>query len=270
MPGGAVTLPLALTIAGSDSSGGAGIEADLRTFALLGVHGCAVITAVTAQNTRGVIRIEPMSAEIIEAQLLAIFQDLRITSAKTGMLGSLEVIERILAILKRYQPPFLVVDPVMVAQSGDPLIPDEGKKGLLSLMRFATLSTPNLYEARELLGEEIAGDPASLERAGKALFRLLRRPVLLKGGHLVGRYSADLLVLSPEEQIWLRSLRVRIPRTHGTGCHLSSAITAFLARGIPLREAVIRSKRWITRALRRAQPIGRGGVPPCPLPLRKG
>jgi hydroxymethylpyrimidine/phosphomethylpyrimidine kinase len=259
-----------MTIAGSDSSGGAGIEADLRTFALFGVHGAVAVTAVTAQNTLGVIEIEPMPLKIIEAQLLAIFKDLRITSAKTGMLGSEEVVELVTTILRRYEPRYLVVDPVMVAHSGDPLIPPEGRKTLLSLMRFATLSTPNLFEARELLEEEIPYDLPSLERAGIALYRLTKRPVLLKGGHLAGRYSRDLLVLSPEERIWLNALRVRIPRTHGTGCHLSAAITALLARNLSLREAVLRSKRWISGALRRAEPIGRGGIPPCPLPFPKG
>lgn len=260
-----MTLPIALTVAGSDSSGGAGIQADLRSFALFGVHGVSVITAVTAQNTLGVTRSESLSLPIIEAQFLALFRDLRITSAKTGMLGGPPVIELVYTILRRYQPPWLVVDPVLVAHSGERLVPGESLPYLLSLMRIANLSTPNLLEAQELLEEEINPQPSELERAAIKLVKLLKRPVLLKGGHSGGDHSSDLFVSESLEILWMRSPRIKVRDTHGTGCHLSAAITALLALGYPLTEAILRAKRWLTLALKRAEPVGKGAIPPFPV-----
>lgn len=180
------------------------------------------------------------------------------------MLGSPELIERITHLLRRYHPPALIVDPVLIAQSGDELVGRASIPSLRKLCSLATLVTPNLEEGGVLLGTSITPEPRSLLMAARELYTLLRCPVLLKGGHAGGARSDDLLILSREEHHWFRASRLPLPRTHGTGCHLSAAICAYMARGYPLREAVSRGKRWLTRALLHASPVGKGAVPPFP------
>lgn len=250
--------PTALTIAGSDSGGGAGIQADLKTFSALGVYGASALTALTAQNTREVTAIHDVPAAMVTAQIDAVFADIRIDAVKVGMLSRPETIAAVAEALVRWQPRLVVLDPVMVAKSGDRLLRAEAIAALSErLLPLATLVTPNLPEAAELLGE-----PAAVERRQMAdvAARLHGRgvaAVLLKGGHLEGPQSPDLL-LAEGELYWFEGPRVRTVNTHGTGCTLSSAITALLARGRPLPAAVGEAKCWLEGALRAADQLGIG------------
>jgi hydroxymethylpyrimidine/phosphomethylpyrimidine kinase len=253
-----MTLPVALTIAGSDSSGGAGIQADLKTFAAFGVYGASVITALTAQNTHGVSAIHPVPAAFVAAQLDAVFGDLDIKAVKIGMVAQPATIEAIAAALSRFKPPHIVLDPVMVATSGDRLLPSDAVSGLLrDLFPLASLVTPNLPEAAALLGEPIATDAGAIAAQGRRLMALGAQAVLIKGGHGQGAESVDYLFRG-DDIIALTAPRIATRNTHGTGCSLSSAIAAGLARGETLEVAVRGAKTWITEAIAAADRIGIG------------
>lgn len=257
-----MTHPIALTIAGSDSGGGAGIQADLKTFSALGAYGASVITAITAQNTRAVTAVQLIEPAIIRAQLAAVFDDLPPQAVKIGMLGSPENIRAVADFLRQYRDIPLVLDPVMVAKSGDKLLQDEAIAALRDeLLPLATLITPNLPEAAVLLGRDITTATDMSQATGE--LRALGAPaVLLKGGHLQTTDSNDLLD-DGMETLWLPAPRHPGRNTHGTGCTLSSAITAYLARGASLREAVEQGKAYIGKAIAAADrlQIGSGHGP---------
>jgi hydroxymethylpyrimidine/phosphomethylpyrimidine kinase len=256
--GGATTTPVALTIAGSDSSGGAGIQADLKTFAALGVYGASVITALTAQNTRGVGAIHPVPADFVTAQIDAVFGDLDIRAVKIGMAAQPATIDAIAAALTRWAPKNVVLDPVMVATSGDRLLAADAVEGLRTkLIPRASLITPNLPEAAALLDESVAVGEAAIERQGERLLALGCSAVLIKGGHGQGAESIDYLITSAGS-IALAAPRFATKNTHGTGCSLSSAIAAGLARGEDLETAVRQAKDWISAAIAAADRLGVG------------
>jgi len=258
-----MTLPIALTIAGSDSSGGAGIQADLKTFAAFGVYGASVITALTAQNTRGVRATHPVPAAFVTAQMDAVFDDLDVKAVKIGMVAQPATIEAIAATLSRARPAHVVLDPVMVATSGDRLLPSDAVSALLrDLFPLASLVTPNLPEAAAFLGEPIATDAAAITNQGRRLMALGAQAVLIKGGHGQGAESIDYLFRG-DDVIALAAPRLATKNTHGTGCSLSSAIAAGLARGETLEAAVRNAKAWITRAIAAADrlKVGHGHGP---------
>lgn len=250
--------PIALTIAGSDSSGGAGIQADLKTFSALGVYGASVITALTAQNTRGVQSIFPVTPQFVRQQLDAVMGDLAVTAVKIGMLGTADVIEAVADGLEAWAPRFVVLDPVMVAKSGDHLLVPSAVDALRRrLVPLVTLITPNLPEAAVLLGEPEVRERNRMPAAAARLQGLGAKNVLLKGGHLEGEDSPDVL-LHGGEVSWLEGRRVPTPHTHGTGCTLSSAIAALLARGRPLPAAVAEAKQWLGQAIAAGRELGIG------------
>ena len=244
-----MTTPAALTIAGSDSSGGAGIQADLKTFAALGVYGASVITALTAQNTQGVTGIHQVPADFVTAQIDAVFADLDVGAVKIGMVAEPSVIEAIAAGLQRWSPRHVVLDPVMVATSGDRLLAEDAVEALRAkLVPRATILTPNLPEAAALLGEPVASSEAAIESQGRRLLALGCPAVLIKGGHGQGSESIDYLVRE-SGAIALAAPRVATQNTHGTGCSLSSAIAAGLARGEDLETAVRGAKAFVSAAI---------------------
>ena len=239
----------ALTIAGSDSGGGAGIQADLKAFAAHRVHGLSVIAALTAQNTRGVSAVHVPPIDFLRAQIEACFDDFDIHAVKLGMLANAEVIHAVADALERHRPPHVVLDPVMVATSGDRLIaPDTVQVLVDELFPLATVVTPNLDEAALLLGRPITA-AAELEPAARDLLAMGAPAVLLKGGHLPGDEVADLLVSGHGPAQRLASPRISSRNTHGTGCTLSSAIAAHLALGEPLERAVALARRYILQAI---------------------
>ena len=253
-----MTIPIALTIAGSDSSGGAGIQADLKSFAALGVYGASVITALTAQNTRGVTGIHQVPADFVTAQIDAVFGDLDVKAVKIGMVADLAVIAAIAAGLQKWAPNHIVLDPVMVATSGDRLLAAEAVDALRTkLIPLASLITPNLPEAAALLSEPVAADEAAIESQGKRLLALGCPAVLIKGGHGQGAESIDYLV-SAAGVIALAAPRVATQNTHGTGCSLSSAVAAGLARGEDMETAVRNAKAWVSAAIAAADRLGVG------------
>src|SRR5271167_4338874 len=244
-----MTIPIALTIAGSDSSGGAGIQADLKTFAALGVYGASIVTALTAQNTRGVSGIHPVPAEFVTAQMDAVFGDLDVKAVKIGMVAQLATIDAIAAALTRWKPSHVVLDPVMVATSGDRLLSADAVEGLRTkLIPRAALITPNLPEAAALLDEKVASGEAAIASQGKRLLAMGCLAVLIKGGHGQGAESIDYL-FTGDGTIALPSPRIATNNTHGTGCSLSSAIAALLAKGEALEAAVRNAKAWISAAI---------------------
>ena len=244
--------PVALTIAGSDSSGGAGIQADLKSFAALGVYGASAITALTAQNTTGVSGIHPVPASFVTAQIDAVFSDLDVGAVKIGMVAQAETIVAIADGLKRWAPRHVVLDPVMVATSGDRLLAAEAIDALRTkLFPLASLITPNLPEAAALLNEPVAASEADVERKGKRLLAMGCRAVLVKGGHGHGTDSIDYLI-DAERSIALAAPRIATANTHGTGCSLSSAIAAGLAKGESMEASVRNAKAWITEAIAEA------------------
>ena len=248
-----------LTIAGSDSSGGAGIQADLKTFAALGTYGMSVITAVTAQNTCGVTMVQNIDLKVVEAQITAIFDDIRVDAVKIGMLSDKEIIKIIAQKLRFYQPPIIVVDPVMVSKSGFQLLaPDACETLIKELLPLATLVTPNLPEATVIVGYKVSNKDDML-KAAKDIITLGAKNVLMKGGHL--QESADDLLYDGREATWFTGERINTKNTHGTGCTLSSALAANLALGLSLPEAVRKSKEYITIAINNALNIGSGCGP---------
>ena len=252
-------VPVALTVAGSDSGGGAGIQADLKTFSALGVYGASVVTALTAQNTLGVQAIHPIDPAFVRQQMDSVFGDLRIDAVKLGMLGGVEVVAAVAEGLAAWRPPHIVLDPVMVAKGGDRLLdPDAVALLRTRLLPLADLITPNLPEAGARLGRPAPATRAEMEAVATALRALGPANVLLKGGHLGADTSPDLLD-TPTHRIWFEQPRVTTRNTHGTGCSLSSAIAARLAAGCDLAEAVAAAKSWLTAALRAADALQLGG-----------
>ena len=255
--------PIALTIAGSDSSGGAGIQADLKTFAALGVYGASVITALTAQNTTGVSGIHQVPAEFVTAQIDAVFSDLAVGAVKIGMVAQPASIDAIVAGLMRWSPKHIVLDPVMVATSGDRLLAAEAVEALRTkLIPLASVITPNLPEAAALLDEPVAVSEAAVEDQGKRLLALGCRAVLIKGGHGQGAESTDYLI-DANGIIVLAAPRIATKNTHGTGCSLSSATAAGLAKGENMETAIRNAKAWISAAISAADrfSVGHGHGP---------
>lgn len=253
-----MTVPIALTIAGSDSSGGAGIQADLKTFAALGVYGASAITALTAQNTQGVTAIHHVPAHFVTAQIDAVFGDLDVGALKIGMVAQVAVIDAIVAGLSRWTPAHVVLDPVMVATSGSHLLESDAVAALRSrLVPRAQLLTPNLPEAAALLDEPVAGSESDIVRQGERLLELGCAAVLIKGGHMRGPESIDYLV-TRRGALTFAAPRAATKNTHGTGCSLSSAIAAGLAKGDGLETAVRAAKAYITAAIAAADRLGVG------------
>ncbi|MDM0047240.1 bifunctional hydroxymethylpyrimidine kinase/phosphomethylpyrimidine kinase [Variovorax dokdonensis] len=270
-----------LTIAGSDSGGGAGIQADLKTFAALGCYGMSAITALTAQNTRGVTGIHAVPPEFLKAQIQAVVEDIGVDAVKLGMLHAPEVVEVVAWAIDHYRLPNVVLDPVMVATSGDRLIAEQTVSVLVrELFPRAVVVTPNLDEAALLIGRPIDGVEA-LDGAAAELLELGANHVLLKGGHLPGEEVVDLLAGRGGQTLRLSSARIHSRNLHGTGCTLSSAIAAHLALGLPLEQAVQRARTYIVSAMQAGAQVqvghGHGplnhGFAPVPmhrLPLTTG
>ena len=252
--------PCVLTIAGSDSGGGAGIQADLKTMTVLGTYGLSVITALTAQNTTGVYGIEPASPSFVARQLEVVLEDFPIKAAKTGMLFSADIIDALAPLLGQVSFP-LVVDPVCVSQSGHRLLEESAIDAMRTrILPLAALLTPNRPEAEALAGLRI-DSPDDIRKALARLLDMGPGAVLLKGGHFDGDAMVDWLGLPGKEPVPLRHARVRTHNAHGTGCTLSSAIAAYLARGCDLEEAVVRGKEYLLLALEQSFDLGKGDGP---------
>lgn len=262
---------IALTIAGSDSGGGAGIQADLKTFHQFGVFGTSVLVAVTAQNTRGVSGVHVIPAALVDAQFAALADDLPPDACKTGMLATPELVEAVAAGIARHEFSRYVLDPVMVATSGDRLLDRDAERLVAQqLVPLATLVTPNLDEARILVQDEV-DSPEAMERAGRALVRLGAGAALVKGGHLAGDTVVDVLVTADGARRFEHP-RVQTTSTHGTGCTLSAAVAAGLALGRPLVEAVEDALAFVHRAIAEAPGLGAGHGPLnhfVPAPVRQ-
>lgn len=257
-------LPVALTIAGSDSGGGAGIEADLKTFAVMGVHGVVAITSVTAQNTMGVYGVYDLPAEAVVKQIRVVVEDIGVNAAKTGMLSNREIISAVARELRRYDFP-LVVDPVMVAKSGDPLLREDAVEALVKeILPRATVVTPNRMEAEKLTGMRIESVSDAAEAAKYIVRNLGPEAAIVKGGHLKGGESVDVLYYRGSVYTF-SAPRVLDGCYHGTGCSFSAAITAGLAKGLPLVEAVREAKRLITLAIIYGVKVGGGHCPVNPV-----
>ncbi len=241
--------PTVLTIAGSDSSGSAGIQADIKTISSLGVYACSAITAITAQNTLGVRSIQGITPSILKDQIEAIFEDLMIDAVKTGMLYNCESIEIISECLRRFNPRFFVLDPVMISTSGSKLITDDAIEAMQKLLfPLATVVTPNIAEAEAFTGIKISSSE-NMQAAAEVMLEKGCNSVLIKGGHLPGNESVDMLFEKGKNGSGIRSPFIETRNTHGTGCTLSSAIASYLALGEDLREAFISAKDYIIHAL---------------------
>jgi len=251
--------PNVLSIAGSDPSGGAGVQADLKTFAALGCHGMAVITTLTAQNSRGVRAIHAPPPEFLAAQIDAVFDDIDVAAVKIGMLGNAANVEALARCLSARAPRFVALDPVLASSSGDDFGAAEVAAAIMAaLLPHVHIITPNAPEAARLTNSPIAVDLDGLRRQGAALMARGARAVLLKGGHMPGPASVDLLIDQTGEAIF-SAPRVATNNTHGTGCALSSAIAAYVAMGAPLREAVQKAKDYLTGALTTDGDLAVGG-----------
>lgn len=258
-----MTTPIALTIAGSDSGGGAGIQADLKAMSALGVYGASVITAVTAQNTKAVTAVEGISLEVIAAQIAAVLDDLEVGAIKIGMLATPDIIQTVAQALQGYEGP-IVLDPVMVAKSGDALLQDDAVATLRDvLLPRATILTPNLPEAARLLTRADAKSRADMIDQGQALAALGPAAVLMKGGHGTEAVCTDLLLDTETVLAELTAPRIQTRNTHGTGCTLSSSIAAGLAKGMSVVEAVTVAHSYLQGAIRAADTltIGSGHGP---------
>ena len=253
--------PRALTIAGSDSGGGAGIQADLKTFSALGVFGMTAVTAVTVQNTRGVSGYEAISPGVVADQIRAVVTDIGVDAAKTGMLASAEIVVAVAGAVAELEIPNLVVDPVFVSKHGHRLLEEDAVAALRDrILPLATLVTPNLPEAAGLAGFEVTSRDL-MEDAAEVIRAIGPTAVLVKGGHLEGSAAAEDLFFDGDRMEWLSAERIDTPNTHGTGCTLSSSIAAYLARGEDLLDAVRAGKAFVTEAIRSASPLG-GGIGP--------
>lgn len=249
----------ALTIAGSDSGAGAGIQADLKTFAALGVYGTSVITAITAQNTRGVTRVVEMSTEIVAAQIDAVVSDIGAHALKTGMLANAKIIDTVVKKIQEHRLKNLVVDPVMVATSGDLLIKKNAVAALRSrLIPLALTVTPNIAEAEELTGMTLCNSE-DIEEAARRIIAMGAQTVVIKGGHRDG--PATDLYYDGNKFSHLRARRIKTKNTHGTGCTFAAAIAAYLARGENIQNAVVLAKKYITAAIANAFAVGGGHGP---------
>ncbi len=256
--------PVALTIAGTDSGGGAGVAADLKTFEAHDVWGTVAVVAVTAQNTLGVQAYEPVTAELVAAQIASVVADIGVDAAKTGMLASAELVETVAATVRGLGVRPLVVDPVLVSKHGDRLLADDAVEALeRTLLPLATVVTPNLPEAAALAGFPV-GDRAGMVEAGRAILDKGPKVVLVKGGHLRdGDESPDVIVTGAEAR-WVEGTRVPGRHTHGTGCVLSAAICAELARGMDPADACVAAKRFVERAITGGVELGAGVGPVDP------
>ena len=253
-------LPIALTIAGSDSGGGAGIQADLKTFHAFGVFGTSALTAITAQNTRGVSAIHPIPLEVVRAQIEAVAEDLPPAGFKTGMLATVPLVETVAQAIREHGLPNYVLDPVMVATSGDRLLDADAEGALVrELLPLSALITPNLHEAGILTGKPVT-TLEDMRAAAHGLVEMGAGATLVKGGHLGKGEAVDLLWDGSREWSW-RRLRMETPHTHGTGCTLSAAAAACLARGLPLPEAVDQAVDFVARAIGTAPGLGGGRGP---------
>lgn len=249
----------ALTIAGSDSGGGAGIQADLKTFSALGVYGMSVITAVTAQNTQEVRSVQDIDISIIKDQIEAVFDDIPVDAVKIGMLSSATTADAVAQSLQKYHPKFVVLDPVMVSKGGHHLLQPNAISAVKEiLIPLATLITPNIPEAEVLVNKTIHS-PEDMKDACLALQSLGAKAILLKGGHLNG--DPNDLLFDGKEFTWIKGVRIHTKNTHGTGCTLSSAIAANLAKGDSLIEAIQKAKKYITMAITHSLNIGKGHGP---------
>ena len=253
-------IPVALTIAGSDSGGGAGIQADLKTFQAFGVFGTSALTAITVQNTRGVTGVHPIPIDTVRAQIAAVAEDLPPAACKTGMLATAELVRAVAASIREHALPNYVLDPVMVATSGDRLLDEDAQQTIVAeLVPLATLVTPNLPEAALLVGFPVHDEP-SMRRAAQALVELGARAALLKGGHLGASELVDVLYDGREWHAWRRP-RLDTRNTHGTGCTLSAAAAAGLAHGRPLVASVAAALEFVQRAIQAAPGLGSGHGP---------
>src|SRR3712207_1711911 len=249
----------AMTIAGSDSGGGAGIQADLKTFAAFGVYGSSAVSAVTAQNTRGVFAVAEVPEEVIALQIDVVLEDIGAAAAKTGMLSSASIVETVAGRLEAWGVELLVVDPVMVAKGGHPLLQESAVAAVKQhLLPLALVVTPNIPEAEVLSGITV-DSPAASREAARAIAALGPRWVVIKGGHLAG--DATDLVYDGEAFSEFRAERIDTPNTHGTGCAFSAAIAALLARGLAPLESIESAKIWLTGAIRESYAIGDGHSP---------
>lgn len=254
------SIPRVMTVAGSDSGGGAGIEADLKTMSALGCYGMAAITSVTAQNTLTVAGIHDIPPEMVSRQIEVVLSDLGADAVKTGMLSSSEIVYAVAGSLKAAKVENLVVDPVMVAKSGDALLREEAVRALCeALLPLALVATPNVPEAALLSGCAI-GDEQDLQRAAERILALGPRYVLMKGGHLDGDVAVDYL-FGGDAPCRFEAKRIDTRNTHGTGCTFSSAIACFLAKGLRVEEAVREAKVYLTGAIAHALPLGHGHGP---------
>jgi hydroxymethylpyrimidine/phosphomethylpyrimidine kinase len=250
--------PRALSIAGSDSGGGAGIQADLKTFSALGVYGMTAITAVTVQNTKGVYGYEALAPQLVDEQIRAVATDIGVDAAKTGMLANAGIVRAVAAAVEELEIANLVVDPVFVSKHGDLLLAEDAVEELRArIVPLATLVTPNLPEAGGLAGMPV-GAKDDMRRAADAILAAGAHAVLVKGGHLETSTEASDLFVSGGVEEWLVTERIDTPNTHGTGCTLSSAIAAYLAMGWELLESVRAGKEFVTQAIRHALDIGDG------------
>ncbi|MBC7004284.1 bifunctional hydroxymethylpyrimidine kinase/phosphomethylpyrimidine kinase [Photobacterium sp. BZF1] len=256
--------PITLTIAGSDSGGGAGIQADIKAISATGGYACSVITALTAQNTQGVTGILGIDPAFVEQQLDAVFTDLDVKAVKIGMLSDANIIRMVAKKLRQYQPKFLVIDPVMVATSGDLLLEQDAISTLKAeLLPLADVITPNLPEAAALIGSDLPETEQEMTAMIAALRGIGSRSILLKGGHLEkDEFSTDLLILE-DDVVRMSTPRIATRNTHGTGCTLSAATASFLAQEYPLQDAVKHAKAYITKAIEHADEleIGSGHGP---------
>jgi hydroxymethylpyrimidine/phosphomethylpyrimidine kinase len=266
IPGNPATTPMktrikiALTIAGSDSSGGAGIQADLKTFQALGVYGMSAITAVTVQNTQKVYAIQEIDPQIVHDQIACLFEDSPIDAVKIGMVASAALIRAIARALTTVTRPPIVLDPVMISKSGYALLREEARRALIDeLFPLAEVVTPNIHEAQALIGTPIS-DEVQMCSAAEAICALGARKVVIKGGHLGGERSVD-IVFDGQRVYRLDHTRIATPHTHGTGCTFSSAIAAYLAQGRPFIEAVEGAKAYISGAIAHSLAIGKGHGP---------
>ena len=253
-------IPNILTIAGVDPSGGAGVLADIKTMSALGGYGCAVIAALTAQNTQGVTGVLGINADFVKEQLDTLFADVHIDAVKIGMLSDVKVIETVADALKHYQPRYVVLDPVMVAKSGDRLLPESSVDALRSLLLpLATVLTPNLPEAAVLAGEKEITDRSQMLPLAKKLLSMMGKDhwMLLKGGHLAGDAVPDLLVAENETRFF-EGTRIVTKNTHGTGCTLSSAIATLLPQTESVPQAVEKAKIYISEAIKRSDELDVG------------
>lgn len=250
--------PIALSIAGSDSSGGAGIEADLKTFSALGVYGACVITALTAQNTKGVSAIQAIPADFVAAQMDAVLSDLGVGAVKIGMLANASIVEAVAAGLDRHRSRNIVLDPILAASTGAELLRADALDALRQLARMARVFTPNLFEAAALLEMPMARDEIEMQAQAEKLLALGADAVLIKGGHGGGVESVDLLVEAAGSSTRFAGPRIATRNTHGTGCTLASAIAAGLAKGLPLVEAVREAKAFVTAAIAAADRLAVG------------